>query len=67
MENPEIPFDSAPSRRSYIGWLMGLCTAGVGALLAIPLVRFAIYPLAAETTKTASVSLAMRLTLARNP
>ena len=41
-----------PSRRSYLGWLIGLCTAGVSALLALPLVRYAIYPLTAETTKT---------------
>jgi menaquinol-cytochrome c reductase iron-sulfur subunit len=41
-----------PSRRSYIGWLVGLCTAGVSALLAIPLVRFTLYPLTAKTTET---------------
>jgi len=41
-----------PSRRSYIGWLMGLCTAGVSAVLAVPLVRFLIYPLSAKTTET---------------
>jgi menaquinol-cytochrome c reductase iron-sulfur subunit len=55
MENPQISVHPAPdqsSRRSYIGWLVGLCTAGVSAVLAIPLVRFAIYPLTAETTKT---------------
>ena len=40
------------SRRSYIGWLMGLCTAGVSAVLAVPLVRFLIYPLTAKTTET---------------
>lgn len=40
------------NRRSYIGWLIGLCTAGVSAVLAIPLVRFAIYPLTARTTET---------------
>ena len=39
-----------PSRRSYIGWLMGLCSAGVGVVLAVPLIRFAIYPLTAKTT-----------------
>jgi menaquinol-cytochrome c reductase iron-sulfur subunit len=53
MGHLQIPLSPAPSRRSYIGWLMGLCTAGVSAVLAIPLVRFAIYPLTAETTKTA--------------
>lgn len=41
-----------PTRRSYIGWLVGLCTAGVSAVLAFPLVRFLIYPLTAKTTET---------------
>jgi menaquinol-cytochrome c reductase iron-sulfur subunit len=41
-----------PSRRSYVGWLMGLCTAGVSAVLAVPLVRVALYPLTAKTTET---------------
>ena len=40
-----------PSRRSYIGWLMGLCTAGVGAVLAYPLIRFSLYPLRTQTTE----------------
>ena len=40
------------SRRSYLGWLIGLCTAGVGAVLAVPLVRYTIFPLRAETTGT---------------
>jgi menaquinol-cytochrome c reductase iron-sulfur subunit len=38
------------TRRSYLGWLVGLCTAGVGAALSIPLVRFALYPLRVRTT-----------------
>lgn len=42
---------SGASRRSYIGWLMGLCTAGVGAVLAVPLIRFSLYPLRAKTTE----------------
>jgi menaquinol-cytochrome c reductase iron-sulfur subunit len=41
----------APTRRSYIGWLMGLCSAGAGTVLAFPLVRFALYPLTAKTTE----------------
>jgi menaquinol-cytochrome c reductase iron-sulfur subunit len=40
-----------PTRRSYIGWLMGLCTAGVSAVLAVPLIRFSLYPLRAKTTE----------------
>jgi menaquinol-cytochrome c reductase iron-sulfur subunit len=30
---------------------MGLCTAGVGAVLAVPLIRFSLYPLRAKTTE----------------
>ncbi len=41
---------SEPTRRSYLGWLVGLCTAGVGAALAVPLIRFALYPLRVQTT-----------------
>lgn len=39
------------SRRSYLGWLIGLCTAGVGAVLAVPLIRFSLYPLRVQTTQ----------------
>jgi menaquinol-cytochrome c reductase iron-sulfur subunit len=41
----------AASRRSYLGWLTGLCTAGVGAVLFWPLVRFSLYPLRVRTTE----------------
>jgi menaquinol-cytochrome c reductase iron-sulfur subunit len=40
------------TRRSYLGWLMGLCAAGVGAALSVPLARYALYPLRAKTTET---------------
>ncbi len=40
------------TRRSYLGWLIGLCATGVGAFLSVPLVRFALYPLRAQTTET---------------
>lgn len=40
-----------PSRRSYLGWLMGLCAAAVGGALSIPLIRFALYPILATTTE----------------
>jgi Rieske Fe-S protein len=43
--------DSGATRRSYIGWLIGLCTAGVGAVLAVPLIRFSVFPLRAKTTE----------------
>jgi menaquinol-cytochrome c reductase iron-sulfur subunit len=40
------------SRRSYTGWLVGLCGAAVSAVLSVPLVRFALFPLTARTTET---------------
>lgn len=40
------------NRRSYLGWLIGLCAAGAGAVLSVPLIRFALYPLRIQTTKT---------------
>jgi menaquinol-cytochrome c reductase iron-sulfur subunit len=49
MEQQTLP---TTTRRSYIGWLLGLCTAGVSALLSFPLIRFALYPLTAKTTET---------------
>ena len=43
--------NAPPTRRSYIGWLVGLCTAGIGVVLAVPLIRFSLYPLRAKTTE----------------
>ncbi len=40
-------------RRSFLGVLIGVGTVGVGALLSIPLVRFALHPILAKTTETA--------------
>ncbi|MBV8072691.1 MAG: Rieske 2Fe-2S domain-containing protein [Acidobacteriaceae bacterium] len=40
------------TRRSYLGWLMGLCVAGVGAALSVPIIRYSLYPLSAKTTET---------------
>ena len=40
------------TRRSYLGWLVGLCTAGVGAALSVPIVRYVLYPLSVKTTET---------------
>jgi menaquinol-cytochrome c reductase iron-sulfur subunit len=45
------PATPEPSRRSYLAWLIGLCTAGVGAALSIPLIRFSLYPILATTTE----------------
>jgi menaquinol-cytochrome c reductase iron-sulfur subunit len=41
--------DLTATRRSYLGWLVGLCSAGVGAVLALPLIRFSLYPLRVQT------------------
>lgn len=43
--------ESTPTRRSYLGWLAGLCTATVGAVLSVPLIRFSLYPLRTRTTE----------------
>ncbi len=43
---------SEPTRRSYIGWLVGLCGAAVSAVLSVPLIRFTLFPLTAQTTET---------------
>lgn len=40
-------------RRSFLGALIGVGAVGVGALLSIPLVRFALHPILAKTTETA--------------
>jgi menaquinol-cytochrome c reductase iron-sulfur subunit len=39
-------------RRSFLGVLLGVGTVSVGALLAVPLVRFALHPTRAKTTET---------------
>lgn len=39
------------TRRSYLGWLIGLCTAAAGAALFVPLIRFVLYPVTAQTTE----------------
>jgi quinol---cytochrome c reductase iron-sulfur subunit, bacillus type len=43
-----VPSGTA-SRRSFLGVLLGLGTAGVGLLLAAPVMRFIFYPLSAKT------------------
>jgi Rieske Fe-S protein len=40
------------TRRSYVGWLVGLCGAAVSAVLSAPLVRFTLFPLTTRTTET---------------
>jgi menaquinol-cytochrome c reductase iron-sulfur subunit len=48
---PQTQHRSAPdpSRRSFFGILLGVASAFVAALLAIPVVRFVLYPLTAKS------------------
>lgn len=41
-----------PGRRSFLGVLLGVGAASVGAALSVPLVRFALHPTLARTTET---------------
>ncbi len=43
---------SLESRRSFLGALLGLGSFFVGALLSVPLIRFALFPLLRRTTET---------------
>src|SRR5215472_3402841 len=43
---------TSPPRRSFLAALLGAGSAGVGALLAIPVIRFVLHPLLASTTET---------------
>ena len=56
-ENPEIVGQksaaaepSGPNRRSFLGALLGVGSVFVGALLSVPLIRFALFPLIRRTT-----------------
>ena len=42
----------AINRRSFFGVLLGIGTAGMGALLAIPVLRYAFYPLYAKSSQS---------------
>jgi Rieske Fe-S protein len=42
----------AINRRSFFGALLGIGTAGMGALLAIPILRYAFYPLYAKSSQS---------------
>ena len=44
----------AESRRSFLGVLLGLGSVFVGTLLAVPLIRFALFPLLRRTTQLKS-------------
>jgi menaquinol-cytochrome c reductase iron-sulfur subunit len=40
------------NRRSFFGALLGIGTAGMGALLAVPVLRYVLYPLYAKSSKS---------------
>jgi len=42
----------SPDRRSFLATVLGAVMAGAGALLAVPLVRFALYPIFANSKDT---------------
>jgi menaquinol-cytochrome c reductase iron-sulfur subunit len=48
---PGAPSVAQPSKRSFLAALLGVGAAGVGAVLALPVVRFVLYPLLAKTTE----------------
>ncbi len=49
---PEPPPVATASRRSFLGVLLGLASATVAALLAVPVVRYLLYPLTAASAAT---------------
>jgi menaquinol-cytochrome c reductase iron-sulfur subunit len=53
---PLQPVVSTESRRSFLGVLLGLGSLFVSALLAVPLIRFALFPLLRRTTQLKSSS-----------
>lgn len=56
-ETPGKPYVESPSledRRSFLAVLLGVGSALVGALLAVPLLRFALFPLLRRTTELKS-------------
>src|SRR5438874_13225837 len=42
---------SNPPRRSFLAALLGAGSAGVGALLAVPVIRFVLHPILTSTTE----------------
>jgi len=53
MPKTEEISETAGSRRSFLAAILGVGAVGVGAALAVPVARFALYPLTAPTTETA--------------
>jgi len=55
-QNPTTAEPSLQKRRSFLGALLALGSVFVGALLSVPLIRFAIFPLIRRTTDLKSSS-----------
>ena len=53
-EKLAAPESASQNRRSFLGALLGVGSAFVGALLAVPLTRFALFPLLRLTTEVKS-------------
>jgi len=53
-QNPASSGVPLESRRSFLGALLALGSVFVGALLSIPLIRFALFPLLRRTTELKS-------------
>lgn len=51
-QNFGVMQSTVAGRRSFLGALLAVGSAFVGALLSVPLIRFAIFPLIRETTET---------------
>ncbi len=66
-EHKSVPLDG--SRRSFLGVLLGLASAFVGALLAVPILRYVFYPLTAQSNDSgwAEVGPALSLSSVQTP
>jgi len=53
-QNPSINEQLAGNRRSFLGALVAVGSLSVGALLSVPLLRFALFPLIRRTTELKS-------------
>ncbi len=54
IRNPQAPESSLDTRRSFLGALLGVGSVCVSALLSVPLIRFALFPLLRRTTELKS-------------
>jgi menaquinol-cytochrome c reductase iron-sulfur subunit len=52
VDNEHQPVPMEGSRRSFLGVLLGLASAFVGALLAVPVLRYIFYPLTANSEES---------------